>query len=62
MQLGIRELAGAVDRNEQIEFPFLCSHFGNVDVEITDRILLKLFLGRFFSIHRWQATDVMPLE
>ena len=62
MPLGIRELAGAVDRNEQRELPVRCSHVGHVEVDVTDRLRLELLRGRVFSLHRWQATAGMPLH
>lgn len=63
LQLGIRERAGTVDRNKQREFSFLCSHFGNIEVEVADRILLELLLGRFF-LRPWAVcqSGVVPVS
>ncbi len=38
MQLDEGELGRSVDGHEQIEFAFLCSDFGDIDVEVADRI------------------------
>ncbi len=45
-QLGDRELAGAVDRDEQIELAFGSLHLGNIHVEEADRVTFEaLTLG-----------------
>jgi hypothetical protein len=45
-RLGDRELARAVDADEQVELAFGSLHLGDVDVEATDRIALEaLTLG-----------------
>ena len=62
MQLGKGKLAGTIDGHEQIEAAFFRWHFGYVDMDITKRIFLKLFLGRFVAFHLWQVADAMALE
>jgi hypothetical protein len=39
-----------------------CSHLGNIEMEVADRIGLKLPLGGFVALCFWQATDPMALE
>lgn len=51
MQLCIGKLAGAVDGHEQVELAFFCLHFRDVDMELADRVDLKLLLD-------WLALDV----
>jgi hypothetical protein len=41
MQFGISEFAGAVDGNKEIELAFFRPHFGNIDMEVAERILLE---------------------
>ena len=40
-ELSDRELAGAVDADEQVQFAFGGLHLGNIDVEETDRVALE---------------------
>lgn len=62
MQLGVRELRCPVDRHEQVELTFLSSHLGNAEMEVGDRIGLKLPLGGFVAQRLRQATDPMPFQ
>ena len=62
MQFGIGKLRRSVDRYEQIEFAFLGAHFGNVEMEIADRIGLELLSCRFVAFGFWQTTDPVPLK
>jgi hypothetical protein len=56
------ELGGAVDGDEQIE-PALCgSHFGDVDVEVADRIGLELALGGRLALDLRQPRDAVALQ
>jgi putative transposase len=57
-----REFRGAIDRDEEIELALGGLHFGDVDVEIANRIGLKLALGRSFAFDLRQARDPMALE
>jgi len=56
------ELAGAINRNQQIEPSLLSAHFGDVDVEVADGVGLKFLLGWLIAGHRGQAADAMPLQ
>ncbi len=56
------KLACAVNRNQQIESALLSAHFGNVDVEVADRIALELLLAGLVAGHLRQAADAMPLQ
>ena len=62
MQLHIGELRSPVDCDEQPEFSFLCAHFGNVHMKVSDRIALELLPGRFVAVHLWQAADPVALQ
>lgn len=42
MQLDESELGRPVDGDEQVALAFLCSDFGNVDVEVADRVTFEL--------------------
>lgn len=42
MQLDEGKLGRSVDGHEQIDFAFLCSDFGDIDVEVADRIAFEL--------------------
>jgi len=50
-QFSVNELAGAIDGDEQVEFAFFCPYFGDIDMEITNGILGKLFSGKFLAFH-----------
>ena len=41
MELGKSIFRGAVDRNKQVELTRFGAHFGSVDVEVTDRVVLE---------------------
>lgn len=56
------ELAGPVDRHIEIELAFGGTHFGDVDVEIADRVGLELPLRFLVARHLWQPADAMPLQ
>ena len=51
--------ADPVDRNIQVEPAFGGPYFGNVDVEIADRIGLELFLFRFVAFDFRQSRNAM---
>jgi hypothetical protein len=56
------KLGRAINRNQQIEPSLLSAHFGDVDVEVADRIGLELLLGRLVAGHLGEAADAMPLQ
>ena len=45
VEFHIDKLAGPVDGNKEMKLAFCRSHFGNVDMEIANRISLELLLG-----------------
>jgi hypothetical protein len=45
MQLGEGELAGPIDRHEQMKFALLGSDLGDIDVEEADRVALNAAFG-----------------
>jgi len=47
---------------KQGEFDVFGKYFGDIDVEVADRIGLKLFLLRLVAYHVRQAADAMPLK
>jgi hypothetical protein len=51
MQLGIGKLTGAVNRDKQVELAFFRADLCDVDMEVADRIRLKLLLGRLLAGH-----------
>jgi len=57
-----RELGGAVDRDEEIELALRGQHFGDVEVEESDRVGLELALGRSFARDLRQPRDSMTLK
>jgi hypothetical protein len=62
MQFDKNELARLVDRHEQAQFALGRLNFGNVDVEIADRVGLELALWRLVANDLGQAADAMALE
>ena len=62
MQFDEGELRGPVDRDEEIELALSGSNFGDVDMEIADRVSLELALGLGFAFDLGQARDPVPLE
>ena len=61
MQFGEGELAYSVDGYEHVELALLGPDFGDVDMEVADRIGLEL-LARLGAFDAWQAADVMALK
>ncbi|SDZ01276.1 hypothetical protein SAMN05421755_108213 [Nitrosomonas sp. Nm33] len=61
VQLGIGELTGAVDGDEQIELAFLGAHFSDVDMKVSNGILLELLFRGFIAIYIRQPTDAVTL-
>jgi hypothetical protein len=62
LQMREGELAGAIDRDKQMEPPFGGLHLSDVDVEVSDRIYLEALLLGGLSFQRRQAADVMALQ
>ena len=62
MQLDECELAGPVDRHEEVQLALGSLHFGDIDVEVADRIGLELALGFLVPRHLGQAADPVPLQ
>ena len=60
-KLNKRKLAGAVNPNKQIEFSLFCANLHNIDMEVTNRILLELFLWPV-SLDIRQTADVVLLK
>ena len=61
-QLHEGELAGAIDGDVEVELAFSSLEFSDVDVEITDRISLELFLRRLAAFDLRQSADGVALE
>ena len=40
-ELGESKFRGAIDRDKQVEFALFGANFGDVDVEVTDRVVLE---------------------
>ena len=55
------ELACAADGGEQIQLNFFNPYLGNIEMEVTNRVLLKLLLHRFIAFYIWQPADAMAL-
>ena len=62
MQLGKSNLAGAVNRNQQVKLSLCGMNFCNVDMKITDRVMFKLLAYRFVALDIWQPTDAVTLQ
>jgi hypothetical protein len=62
VQLGIGKLAGAVNGDEQGEPAFFGTYFGNIDVEVSDRVSPELFLLGRVSFNLRQPTHAMALQ
>jgi len=62
VQLGEGKLRSPVDGHEEIKLAFLGTDLGDVDVEIADRIVLELLLGRLVPFYFRQAADAVALQ
>ncbi len=60
MQFHISELACAVDGDEQIQLTFFSPYLGNIEMEVANRVFLKLLLRRFIAFYIRQPADAMP--
>lgn len=56
------EFAGLVDRHIEIELAFGGAYFGNVDVELVDRVGLELALRLLVTCYLGQPADSMALQ
>jgi hypothetical protein len=62
MQLDEGELRRSVDCDEQIEFAVRGSDFGDVDMELADRVSLEFLLGGGFAFDLRQPGFPVPLQ
>lgn len=62
VQFGIGELRGAVDRHEQVKLAFFGANLGDVEMEVADRIGLKLLPLGLFAFCLRQAADAVALK
>ena len=53
------EFRCAVDSYEEMEFSLCGSHFGQVDVKVSNRIAFKLLPLGLVALHFWQTADAM---
>ena len=61
VQLDEGELSGAVDGHDHVQLALLGAQFGDVDVEVADRVGLERLPGGLLGLDG-QAGDVAPLE
>lgn len=61
MQFSEDELGCAINGNEEVKFPFVCSDFSNIDMKVANGIGLETFLDWLFACFR-QTTDAVPLK
>ena len=61
-ELGDRELAGAVDADEQVELAFGGLHLSDIDVEETNRVAFEELTLWLVTFDVRQARDTMPLQ
>lgn len=59
---GEGELARAVDRHKEPQLALAGLHFGDVDVEIADRVAREAFLDGLVAFDLGQAADPVPLQ
>jgi hypothetical protein len=62
VQLGIGELAGPIDGNEEIELAFSRLHFGDVNVKVADRVALQGLFGTLVAFDIGQAENAVALQ
>ena len=60
-QLDEGEFAGSVYRYIKIKLSFGRAHFGDVDVEVPNRVGIELLLRLLVTCHFWQSAELMPL-
>lgn len=62
MQLNVGELGSAVDGDEKIQPALLGADFGDVDMEVADRVRLELLAGGPIALYIRKPVDAMPLK
>jgi hypothetical protein len=62
VKFNIGKLAGSVDGHEEMELAFCGSDFGNVDMEVANRISLELLLRSLVAFDFRQPLDAMTLK
>ena len=62
MKFDIGKLAGPVDGNKEMKLAFCGSHFGNIDMEVANRIGLELLLWSLVAFNIWQPFNTMALK
>ncbi len=61
-QLNHGELRGAINGNEEVKLAFRSTHFGQIDMEETDRITVELLPLGLAAFHFRQPADAMPFQ
>ena len=56
------ELAGAINRHEEMLLAFPRSHLSHIDVEIADGVALELLPFRLVTLDTWKTRNAMPLK
>jgi hypothetical protein len=62
VQLDIGKLASPINGDKEMKLAFCGSHFGNIDMELANRIGLELLLWIFVAFHIWQPFDAVALK
>ena len=62
MHLDEGELGGPVDGDEEVKLALLGANFGNIDVEVADRVCLELLAPGPVAIYVGKPGDVVPLQ
>lgn len=62
MKLDIGKIAGPVDGNKEMKLAFRRPHFGNVYMEVANRIGLELLLWSFVALNFRQPFNAMALK
>ena len=62
MKFDVGELAGAIDRHEQVELAFGGLHLGDIDMEEANRIALEPGLGCLRAVDLGETADPMALQ
>ncbi len=60
--VGHRRIAGLINGHEEIELTLLGAHLGDIDMEVSNEMLLELLPGWLVSLDIGQAADAMRLE
>lgn len=62
MRLDEGELRRSIDGDEEMQLALFGAHFGNVDVEVADRVGLELAFGALAILDVRQPCNAMPLQ